>query len=595
MSYPSCAVELRRASFTWPDGGRVFSDLTAAIPPGPTAVVGPNGGGKSTLLRLIAGDLHLTAGEVAVRGGTAYLPQHLPARASHTVADALGVAPILRAIAAIEGGSCDQRDFDTVGDRWDAESRARAELAAVGLPDVEPTRPLDELSGGEATLVSLAGVRLTDAEVVLLDEPSNDLDDEGRQSVVEYVATWPATVIFASHDRDLLRLAQTTLEVRCGHARVYPGPFDELQEQIRAEQLAAEQALAIGRKELAAQRRQRQATETALARRARRGRAVANSGSIPRILANKRKSAAEATAGRERAAAARRVERAEAVVADREVALREDVVINLRPLDPDLPSSKRVWSVTDGQRSVAVCGPRRVALTGPNGIGKTRLIETLMVGKSSSQPSPDAGPHSSSTAACRCQGLSRPSADHLSARHRWQAPDGPDGARIRGWIHTRRVGYLPQRVTDTGFEGSALDHVLATRPEANPDRARAQLARVGIRGDLALRPWSALSGGERFRVAMAGLLAAEPMHELLVLDEPTNHLDADSVQHLVAGLREFRGALLVVSHDRAFLDDVGIDMWMALSPEGLAVDGGPAGRTWLRTPADPGEAHILGA
>lgn len=538
MPQPSTPDLLRAVSFTWPDGTPVVHNLNTALPSGLTALVGPNGGGKTTLLRLIYGELAPTSGTITVRGSMAYMRQHpttaIAPRAaavsatSTTVADALGIGPVLRAMRAIESGSCDPQNFDTVGDDWDIEARTSAELAAVGLPAIELDRPLTQVSGGEATLVRLVGVRLAQADVTLLDEPTNDLDESARHLLIDYLASWPAAVIFASHDRTLLEMATTTVELRDGHARVFPGPWADLQAQLATEQDAAKRALTNAQNGLAQERRRRQAGETALARRSRQGRAFGKSGSIPRILANTRKSAAEANAGRARAAMAARVDEQQAHVAEAESRLRPEHVIRVNLSDPHLPSAKRVVRLSDGRQTIDICGPRRVALTGPNGVGKTRLVKSIMCGTA----------------------------------------DGP----MHATAHTARIGYLPQAVTDLEFAGSAADYVLTHQSGATTGAALARLAQYRIRRNDVYRPWRSLSGGERFRVAMATLLLADPAHELLVLDEPTNHLDLDTVAQLVAGLSAFRGALLVVSHDSEFLAELGIDEWITLTSEGLSVD-----------------------
>ncbi len=130
---------------------------------------------------------------------------------------------------------------------------------------------------------------------------------------------------------------------------------------------------------------------------------------------------------------------------------------------------------------------------------------------------------------------------------------------------TDRVGYLPQRVDGLDDAASVLDNVAAAAPGAGAVELRNRLARFLIRGAAVERPVSSLSGGERFRVALARLLLADPPPQLLVLDEPTNHLDLDTVDQLVAALSAYRGAVLVVSHDDAFLARLGLDRMLTLA------------------------------
>ena len=126
--------------------------------------------------------------------------------------------------------------------------------------------------------------------------------------------------------------------------------------------------------------------------------------------------------------------------------------------------------------------------------------------------------------------------------------------------HTDRIGYLPQRVDGLDEQATVLENLQAAAPHTPTAELRGRLARFLLRGDAVFRPVSTLSGGERFRVALARLLLADPPPQLLVLDEPTNNLDLDTVDQVIDALSAYRGAVLVVSHDDAFLARLGIDV-----------------------------------
>ena len=205
------SVVLTGVSFAWPDGTPVFHGLDAAFGCGRTGLIGANGTGKTTLFRLIRGSLTPTAGTIGCCGRVGYLPQHLALRTADTVADLLGVRGRLDALRAIEAGDGDPRHFDVLADEWDVEARARTVLDSVGLTGVGLDRVVGTLSGGETVLAALAGLRLAGDEVVLLDEPTNNLDRPARHRLYDTITTWRGALIVVSHDVTLLDLMDETM------------------------------------------------------------------------------------------------------------------------------------------------------------------------------------------------------------------------------------------------------------------------------------------------------------------------------------------------------------------------------------------------
>ena len=175
------AVVITDLSLAWPDGDLVFSGITAAFGTGRTGLVGANGTGKTTLLRLIAGELTPSSGVITSLDEIGYLPQQLTLVKDATVASLLGIAEKLSALSAIETGDVASEHFETIGDDWDIEARARALLDVIGLKSITLDRVVGTLSGGESMLVALTGLQLAGTGVVLLDEPTNDLDRESRR------------------------------------------------------------------------------------------------------------------------------------------------------------------------------------------------------------------------------------------------------------------------------------------------------------------------------------------------------------------------------------------------------------------------------
>lgn len=506
-------------SFFWPDGRPVLQSVSAALT-GRTGVVGSNGAGKSTLLRLIAGSLTPTSGRIQVSGEVGVLPQQVTLQADLRVADLMGIGRRLDAIRAIEAGAVDQQLYDLVGSEWDVEARTRAALDVVGLTDIGLERRIGSLSGGEAMLAAITGLRASRPAVTLLDEPTNNLDRPARSALIEVVAEWPGALVVVSHDRELLRTMHQTAELERARLAVYGGDYDFYRTSVDRDQAAVEQAVVTARQTLRIEERQRREAETRLARSARMGRKdVANSAFIG-AAADERRRRAQQTAGKVKGKLDDRVSAAQARLDDVQARLRRAAELSATLPDPGLAANRRLFEVEDPDRCRVVAGPQRVALTGRNGVGKTRLVETLF----------------------------RPDVD----------------AVVVARPLCERIGYLPQCLDDLVDEESVLANVRTVAPLHTDGEIRGQLAGFGLGAAAVERPVSTLSGGERFTVTLARLLLAEPAPQLVVLDEPTNNLDFARVEALVAALNRYRGGVLVISHDQEFLDRIGIDTWWRL-------------------------------
>lgn len=555
MSTPTtlhASVVLDRLTFTWPDGSVALDGVSGAFGSGRTGLVGRNGAGKSTLLRLMAGELEPTSGIVTASGEVAYLPQQLTLDVDRRVAELLGVSGALDAVRAISAGDVDPAHFDAVGDDWDIEARAEASLAEAGLAPEFLDRRVGELSGGEAVLVAIAGIRLRRAPITLLDEPTNNLDRDARAKLAAMVRAWKGTLIVVSHDLSLLELMDDTAELYAQTLSVFGGPYSEWRAWLDAEQDAAKQAEVTAAQVLRKEKRQRIEAEVKLAHRARTAKKAEIEKRVPKIIAHGRKMAAEVSAGRLRTEVGAKEEAAHAAREEAGRRVRSDSSMKIELPDPQVSRNRRIATIGDEERAWVIQGPERVALIGRNGAGKTTLLERLVAG----------GVHNSSetTADGPEQGSSADSAEELGSNER---------PTLHIEAHTDLIGYLPQRVDGLVEEQSVFENVAAAAPQVPEKELRNRLARFLIRGATAERPVSALSGGERFRVALAKLLLADPAPHLVVLDEPTNNLDVDTVDQLVEALRAYRGAVLVVSHDDAFLRRLALDLTLEIDGEGV--------------------------
>jgi len=511
----------------------LFSGLDLVVAPGDVVgLVGQNGTGKSTLLRILAGLREPDAGSVAVappRATLGYLAQEPERLPDEDVRGFLrrrtGVAAAEAEMDATAADMAEDRPdsaeaYAAALERWlalgggDFEERVAAVVADVGL-DVDLDLPMPVLSGGQAARAALAALLLSRYDAFLLDEPTNDLDLDGLERLEEFVQTLAAPTVLVSHDREFLsRTVTTVVEIDRSLQRiaVYGGSYDAyLEERATARRHAAEAyADYAGRR-------------AELEARARRQRAWMTKGV---------KNARRKVRDRDKFGRAFRIETSEKQAA--KVRQTERLIERLQPVDAPRREWRLQFAIAAAARSgdvVAVArgatarrgsfhlGPidlqlalrDRVAITGPNGGGKSTLLALLL-----GRLAPESGTVSLG------KGVAIGEVDQARQAFLAEAPIGDVFARCV--------------------------------PEWTTADVRTLLAKFGIGAGFVDRPAASLSPGERTRVSMA-LLQARGVN-LLVLDEPTNHLDLEAIEQLEQALESFDGTLLLVTHDRRMLDTV---------------------------------------
>ncbi|GLU48411.1 ATP-binding cassette domain-containing protein [Nocardiopsis ansamitocini] len=528
---PSTPVTCSDLSFQWPDGTTVLDGLSVSISGGRTGLVGTNGAGKSTLLRLLAGRLRPSNGSVTVGGSLAYLPQDITLDTALRVDQALGIAERRTALRAIEDGDVGEEHFETIGDDWDVEERALATLGSLGLGGLELDRTVGQMSGGETVLLRLAALLLERPDVLLLDEPTNNLDLFARRRLYDAVDSWRSGVlVVVSHDRDLLERVDRIAELRSGSVSWYGGGWSAYEEALAVQQETAERMLRSAEADVRRQKRELEETQTKVARRQRHSRKMDAQRRAPKIIAGKHKRSAQESAGKLRGVHEDRLNEAREQREEAAEAIRDDAEIRVSLPHTAVPAGRTVLTV-QGLRprfgalregDLQVRGPERIALVGRNGAGKTALLRTLT--------------------------------GELT----------PLSGKVETFVPLR---FLPQRLDVLDEELSVAANVARLAPGTTDNHIRSQLARFLFKGARAEQQARTLSGGERFRAALAATMLAAPAPQLLMLDEPTNSLDLASVRQLTSALGSYEGALLIASHDLAFLESVGVTRWLLVAEE----------------------------
>ena len=470
-------------------------------------LAGRNGAGKTTLLRMLAGQSGVDGGELVFeKGSRVTLHDQRPPRETGLslrdyvlagCSDLIALEQRLRDLeaemaerpeeAVLRRYAAAQTRLEHAGG-WNWRARAIEPLHGLGFKDDQLDRPLGSFSGGELTRASLARALAGDPDLLLLDEPTNHLDIASLEWLEGDLTNLDAAVILVAHDRWFLEAVGTSvLELEAGKARFFPGPWHAWRRELAAREIALGKAIEKQQREIAR---------------------------MERFVERFRYKATKARQAQSRVKRLEKMERIERDPAD------------TRSLGFSFGATERtgrvVLELNDGRLEVPgrtlledgelwIERGEHVSLVGPNGVGKTTLIEAL------------------------------------AGRREL------DGGRLRTG-HNVKLGYLTQHASELGSRGSVLE-VAQRATGLTPNKARGLLGRFLFSGEEAEKPMEGLSGGERRRLSLAVLVASGA--NVLILDEPTNHLDLDAREALEDALQAFDGAVLLVSHDRALLDAVG--------------------------------------
>ena len=537
------AITVSGLDFRLGDDTEIFSQLTATIPADLVGLVGDNGIGKSTFARILAGRLPASAGTVMGADSAVYIDQLLP-HSTQRVDSALDIASARQALRRALSGEADQSDFELIGDDWDIEERALAALADLGLhlslSDLD--RSLSSFSGGQATRIGLARAALVGDTWLILDEPSNNLDEDGRALLTTLLTQRRGPTLVISHDRTLLTHMSSIIEMT-DRLRVYGGNFDDYEAMVAAEEEAKQQKVTDAKKTHSIEKRQRIELETKLARADRKAKKDKGNKRRPKIVMNGLTNFAEKSAAKRRGDKADDEAAAWDELNAAKDALRRTSSVRLDLPDTLVHATKRVLEISTtasarAERPQTIVGPERIRLTGPNGAGKSTLLAAILAasnGEAAEAQAAARGPHAA--------------AGRIDSDEHERVESGPPIAELFGALDISvavPTAHLDQQYRLPG-ELTVMEAVRSGNPHLDPHRVHEVLAAMGLRAGRTDQICATLSGGERFRVALASGLLQDPAPQLLILDEPGNNLDLSSLEALVTALEGFGGAMVIVT------------------------------------------------
>ena len=524
------ALSLRHISIGFQEDSPLFGcDLSFSK--GRTGLVGRNGTGKSTLLRVAAGEISPLSGQVVRSGSLTFCRQQNGETSDKSVSSWLGIGAMIQARIRIELGEMLPGDLELIDGKWALEADLLATMARYGLGRVSFDTPVCNLSGGELTRLRLAFAFASSPDILLMDEPSNNLDSLAHEQLYRDIRNYKGTLVVASHDRELLEMMDRICEISSLGMSEYGGSYSFYQSE-KTKKTEAADAMVQARigllskaKSQIQKRREIHEQGEAKGRRTKKD-MIAATGRTDKLALNAAKGRSEKTNKKIRAQADRKLLHVSQQLADAKKQIEEKYKFEIALPATRLHNSKKVLEADQlcfgfsesrplfKDFSVCVTGPERIAIEGPNGSGKSTLISLLL------------------------------------KKHRpWS---GSCSVKVDNYA------YLDQKAASLDDELTVLENFRSHNSSMLSAQVFQVLSCFLFRKDMLHQNVRTLSGGERVRLLLACILMSEQPPQLLILDEPTNHLDIDSIQCIESALDGFEGAVLAVSHDKKFLTRIGV-------------------------------------
>ncbi|MDR2084434.1 MAG: ATP-binding cassette domain-containing protein [Bacteroidales bacterium] len=524
-------LTINNLSYCHPNKDILFKNINLSVAQGEKiSLIGNNGIGKSTLLKIIAGNLMPNSGNIVSTGKIYYLPQHFSQYNDHDISFALNVQHILNALKSILLGSTDLDLYHIVEDNWDIEEKIEKALDYWGLTNLDINRKMGSLSGGEKTKVFLAGINIHKPDIILMDEPTNHLDKESRKMLYDFIKSSKASMIIVSHDRNLLNLIDTTLEFTPDGIISYGGNYEFyktvkaqntaiLQKQVEEKEKELRKAKKIARETL-----ERQQKRSATAKKSN-----ANKG-IPRIVLNNLQSEAEKSTGKLKDSHNEKInnlsndikelQKKSSSLASKNIKLNvEDAQLHkgkllINAININFSYDKRMlWK---DRLNFQIYSGDRINISGDNGSGKSTLIKLIF-------------------------GELQPTEGNIQRNYFSKIYIDQEYSIIDNelTVYEQAEKYNSQNYSEPEIK-SILTHFLFTQNFWD-------------------KKCKTLSGGEKMKLLFCCMEINNSFPDMIALDEPTNNLDINSLEIITSTLKSYSGTILIISHDEYFLDEVGIN------------------------------------
>ena len=519
---------LQNISYTQPNKDLLFSNINLIVHDHERlALIGNNGVGKSTLLKIVAGELHPSEGQMKTTAKPYFVPQNFGQFNHLTIAQALKIDRKLKALHEILNGNTGEEVFSLLNDDWTIEDRCKQALHDWQLDDLDLMQEMATLSGGQKTKVFLAGIAIHQPEFVLLDEPSNHLDMPGRALLYHFIQTSKSALIVISHDRKLLNLLDTVCELNRHGIKIYGGNYDFYKEQKAIDNNALSLDIQRTEKTLRKAKEKEQETLERQQKLDSRGKGKQEKAGVARIMMNTLRNSAENSTSKLKAIHGEKIKGISMELQELRAALPDIDKMKFGFDNAALHKGKVLFTATDinvvynalpvwkHYLNLQINSGERIALKGLNGSGKTTLIKVFL-------------------------GDVEPATGTIYR------------AENKSVYIDRDYSLLDNQVT---VYGQAERFNLGVLQE---HEIKIRLNRFLFGKEDWDKPCSALSGGERMRLLLCCLTISSQSPDMIILDELTNNLDIQNVEILTAAINEYEGTLLVVSHDETFLEQINI-------------------------------------